>query len=98
MHEILTSLLKMIDQLRSSLSKISLISLRELFEQLPRNLYDLDTEPAFQSLIKKSIDSNVFMAEEAEKTLVALCRHVNESKVTALLITASSNRAQPMRI
>jgi hypothetical protein len=39
----------------------------------------------FQVLIKKSIDSNIFMSEEAEKTIVAMCRNLPEAKMLSCL-------------
>jgi len=64
--------MKLVESLRSSLAKISLIAVRELYETLPKVLLDNHSEGIFLALLKKSVDSNVFMAEEAEKTLTTL--------------------------
>lgn len=76
--DIIASLLKLVESLRSSLSKISLIAVREFYETIPKMLLENHTEKLFDSLLKKSSDSNVFMAEEAEKSLTTLVRQGNE--------------------
>ena len=55
-----------------------MITLYEMFEYLPKQVIEQDIEGIFQVLLKKSIDSNVFMAEEAEKTLITMCRNLSE--------------------
>jgi len=69
---------KLAESLRSTLAKQALITLRELFETVSKQQLDQDLESALQSLLKKSIDSNIFMAEEAERTLSSLCRNGSE--------------------
>lgn len=55
-----------------------MITLNEMFEAVPKQVIEQDLDNMVTSLIKKSIDSNIFMAEEAEKTLISMCRNLPE--------------------
>ena len=76
----------MIESLRSTVSKQAMITLYEMLECLPKQLIEPDLEGIFQVLIKRSIDTNTFVAEEADKTLVAMCRAVSENKILSALL------------
>lgn len=57
-----------------------------MFESLPKQLIEQDLDLIFQVLIKRSIDTNIFIAEEADKTLQQMCRNLSEQKmITALM-------------
>jgi hypothetical protein len=73
LNGIVTSLIKLADSIRSSLSKISLMTLNDLLSSLKRCM-----EPYLDSLIKilikrAALDTNTFISEEAEKALVSMC-------------------------
>lgn len=74
-----------------------MITLYEMFEALPRPLIELDIEGMFNVLLKKSIDPNVFMAEEADKTLVSMCRNLSENKMLTCLMVQKSHKSTIMR-
>ena len=57
-----------------------------MFESLPKQLIEQDIENMFSVIIKKSIDANVFMAEEAEKSLLSMCKNLQEQKLVACLM------------
>lgn len=73
----------MVENLRSVVSKVSLITVREMMEQLPKPLIELEMETMTSVLMKKSADSNAFMANEADNALMAMCNNVSESKMLA---------------
>ena len=74
-----------------------MITLSEMFESLPKQLLEQDIDYIFQVLIKKSTDSNVFMAEEGERSLISMCRNLTEQKVLNSLMVQKSNKASVMR-
>lgn len=57
------SIVKMVESLRSSVSKLSMITLNEMFETVPKSLIEYDFEQIFQVLMKKSVDTNIFIFE-----------------------------------
>ena len=68
-----------------------------MFESLPKQLLEIDLEQMFLVLIKKTIDSNVFMAEEGERALMSMCRNMSEAKVLSALMVQKNNKASEMR-
>ena len=75
------ALVKMVESLRSSVSKLSMITLNEMFDSVPKSLIEPDFEQIFQVLMKKSVDTNIFIFEQADKTLINYCKTMTESKV-----------------
>ena len=74
-------LLKLAESLRSAVSRISLITLTDMFIHLKRVMEPL-LDQIFKVLLKKGADtSNHFIAEEADKGMLALVQNCQESKV-----------------
>lgn len=96
-HEINQSVVKMVESLRSTVSKQAMITLYEMLETLPKQLIEPNLESIFQVLIKRSIDTNLFVSEEADKTLVAMCRAVSEGKIIASLLSQKSSKSSVLR-
>lgn len=86
-HSIIEQLVKLVESPRSSIAKISMITLHDFFELLPKILVEPDLDSIFKVLMKKSVDSNIFMAEEAEKTLMSMCRNMQENKLMAFFMS-----------
>lgn len=66
-------LIKLADSIRSSLSKISLMTLTDMLTNLKRCM-----EPYLDSLMKilikrAALDTNTFISEEADKALTSMC-------------------------
>jgi len=83
-HSLVIKLLKYADSLRSGLAKNSLIALGEMCSSLKR-LLDSELEPIMNCLLKKSTDTNVFISQEAEKSLMTLCNNSNDSRLIMIL-------------
>jgi hypothetical protein len=78
--------IKLIESLRSGVSKNALITLSEASNVFKREL-DPELEAGIQKLIKKSIDSNSFISDEVRKLMVQLLSNCNESKSVNLLVS-----------
>ena len=76
----MTAIIKIADSLRSSLSKIALLTINDMFYYLKRCM-EPDLDPLIKVLLKKASDTNTFISEEAEKALITLCNNCNSSKV-----------------
>jgi len=59
----------MADSLRSSLSKISLMTINDMFAFLKRCM-ETYLDPLVKILLKRGSDTNAFISDEAEKALI----------------------------
>ena len=85
-------IIKIASSLRSSVCKNGLLVLQDLFKNCPQKLeYELETLSS--TLIKKGNDTNVFISAEAERTLLKMCQHCNESKILTTILGHSRNRS-----
>ena len=66
--------MKIADSLRSSLSKIGLLTINDMFVFLKRCM-EPDLDNIIKILLKKGSDANTFISDEAEKALVSLCNN-----------------------
>jgi hypothetical protein len=64
-------LTKLSDSLRSSLSKIALITIRDMFHFLKR-VMETYLDPLVKILLKRASDTSAFIADEAEAALVTM--------------------------
>ena len=48
---------------------------------------DPEVELIFTKLMKKGMDSNIFISDEVKKALETLCQNCSDSKIVPLLIT-----------
>jgi hypothetical protein len=51
----------------------------------------------FQILVKKAIDSNYFISEEAEKALSGLCRNMQDTKILPILLNEKNSKSAQIR-
>ena len=77
---------KLSDSLRSSLSKIALITIRDMFLFLKRCM-ETYLDPLVKILLKRGSDTSAFISEEAESALVTMTVVCSDSKVLACLLT-----------
>jgi hypothetical protein len=92
LHGFVVNLVKWADSLRSSLSKNSLIAIKELCLSLGKVL-DSEIIEVMKILLKKAADTNSFLAETADEGLTAVCKNLTELKVlNFLVIYAEQNR------
>jgi len=85
-HEIVFQVLMLADSLRSSLSKNALMALAEMCQFLTR-LVEPDIDTVSSLLLRKAVDTNVFLSEAAGKAVVAMCQHCAEGKVVNAILT-----------
>ena len=75
MSTIVGQLIKLAESLRSSLSKVALLTINDMLTFLKRCM-----EPFLDSLVKTilrkaSLDTNAFISDEASKGLISMCSH-----------------------
>ena len=86
----MTQLVKLAESLRSSLSKIALMTLTEMISDLKRCM-----EPYLENLVKMllkkaSLDTSSYIIEEADRGLANLCTYCQDSKVFRAIFTATN--------
>lgn len=93
-HKIMLTVLKWADSLRSSLAKNALIVLGEFLQALGLSA-DSEIDTVMSCLMRKAVDTNIFLAEEAEKALYLLCDSCSIQKVSLTLTNISAGTKNP---
>ena len=86
LHSLVKQLTKLSDSLRSSLSKIALITIRDMFQFLKRCM-ETYLDPLLKILLKRGSDLSGFISEEAEAALLTMTVECSDSKVLSCLLT-----------
>ena len=81
---------KLSDSLRSSLSKIALITIRDMFTYLKRCM-ETYLDPLVKILLKRGSDLSSFISAEAEAALLAMTVNCSDSKVLSCLLVQQVN-------
>ena len=85
-HKIMIDLVKWGDSLRSALCKNALLAIGEFCVNAPRVL-DSDIESMLNLLLRKSTDTNVFIVEVANESLVQCVSNCNLSKLIPCVLS-----------
>lgn len=94
---LLFQILKWADSLRSALSKSALSVISELCTHLS-DLVDPELEQVLHILLRKSTDTNVFIAEEGQRALLNACLYCCDRRVTSILLQQSrATRSGPVK-
>lgn len=91
--DLIKLVVKQTDNLRSQVAKNSCMTLQYIFQEIPGKDLDPVIDVALSSLLKKAIDTNHFVSEQADKALQMVCFACNESKVFHYLNSAPSKGA-----
>ena len=94
LHNICLDLIKWADSLRSSLSKNALIVISEMCENLGRTI-DSEILELLKVLVKKAIDTNIFISEQADVAIESMCSYSNETKIVTALINIATSAKNP---
>ena len=69
-------IMRLVESLRSSLSKNAVITLHDLSNKVKKML-DSDLDSIFSKLLKKSLDANSFISEEVRRAMISVCSNCN---------------------
>lgn len=95
LHNIFLDVVKWAESLRSALCKNGLITLGEMAEHLGRSL-DGEIPEFVKVMMKKVVDSNSFITEVTDQTLVSMCMNLNENKLAYALLNNTQNVRSPL--
>lgn len=68
-----------------------------MFEQLKKKM-DVTLNEIVSRVLKKAADSNSFIKDEAEKTLIMMCKSCSESKVLHHVLNNNKSRSVGIKI
>lgn len=85
-HKFIIELIKWGDSLRSALSKNSLIALGDFCRELPKFL-DPDVESVITLLLRKSIDTNIFISETAVDSLTLCVTNCSVGRLISAILS-----------
>lgn len=78
-------IVKPVDSLRSQLSKNACMALSISFCELAPKDTDAHIEGVMPVLLKRATDTNNFISQEADRTLIAICNNCTETRVFTAL-------------
>eukprot|EP00743_Colponemidia_sp_Colp-15_P007986 GILK01008649.1.p1 GENE.GILK01008649.1~~GILK01008649.1.p1 ORF type:complete len:1647 (-),score=313.75 GILK01008649.1:294-5174(-) len=91
LHAVTLEVLIHVDSLRSSLARNAMLCMADMFSCLKRQM-DADLDQVVPVLLKRAADTNTFIAEEAEKAMLAMTQCVSENRALGSLLNCSGNR------
>lgn len=97
LHSLILDLFRLIESLRSSVSKNAMLTTTELLEKLKKGL-DGESDLLFSRLMRKGLDSSAFIAEEVRRGLMALASNCSENKVVPLLLGQTQTKAYQAKL
>eukprot|EP00762_Andalucia_godoyi_P001749 ANDGO_07056.mRNA.1 hypothetical protein len=97
LHPLVLTLLSNVDNLRSSISKNSIVCIGEMFRFLSRGSMDAECDFCCRVLFKKTGESNKFIAESAEESLQLIVECVPFSKCSVALLNSSNHKSPGVR-
>lgn len=83
--QIFKDIVKAVDSLRSQVAKNACLTLCTMFSELAPRDTDSHIETVMATIIKRSTDTNQFISDSAEKTLIAICNNCTETRVFSAL-------------
>ena len=95
LHNLALDIVRWADSLRSSLCKNALITIGELARALGRTV-DSEVQDLVKILMKKVVDTNVFISAQAEESLTSICRYCTENRVVGALLSNTQNVRNPI--
>lgn len=96
LHATTKEILAQVPNLRSTVSKNSLLALESLCSTYQRTM-DPEVDAIIAVLIKRSADSNTFVCESATSAINAVILNCSASKVVSALAVHLSSKAMPLR-
>lgn len=90
LHSLVKQLVKLSDSNRSSLSKIALITIRDMFFFFKRCM-ETYLDPLMKILLKRGSDTSSFISDAAEAALLSMTVECSDSKVLLCLLSQQVN-------
>lgn len=89
--------LKLVESLRSTLSKNGTMTLSEMCEALKKSM-DPFLQGIFTKLFRKALDTNSFIVEEVNKCMSSLCSYCSSQKICTILLNNAQSKSAQVKI
>ncbi|RKO88966.1 armadillo-type protein [Blyttiomyces helicus] len=96
LHELSLAVVGMVQNLRSTVSKLAIVCLQVMYAQLGKAM-DADLDATVGCLLKKIGEGNGFIVEAAERALMTMAANVSPTRAVASLVVAAENRNAAVR-
>ncbi|XP_022090984.1 TOG array regulator of axonemal microtubules protein 1-like isoform X2 [Acanthaster planci] len=97
MHTVVVAVLNEVKNLRSSVSKMAIMTMGDMFQELQQAL-DKELEQICKILMPKAGESNAFIREDVDKALDSMVQNVSPQRALCALISAGvSHKNQTVR-
>jgi len=97
LRPIVTNVVEILDSLRSAVARAALVCLHDLLAAYRKHM-DSELHVVLPACLRKAVDPNSFLADEADKVLQAMCRSVSEARgLAAVLSFLTDTRAKNPR-
>eukprot|EP00756_Hemistasia_phaeocysticola_P002180 Hpha_TRINITY_DN11501_c0_g1::TRINITY_DN11501_c0_g1_i1::g.32456::m.32456 len=99
LQQVGTSLVKSVNNLRSAISKHGIVAIIDLVTHLQRRVDPFLGEPVgiVTSLVRKAAEPNHFLAEEAERALLAVVAQCSPHRVVSALVPLLGHKSEKYR-
>ena len=85
---LVSQIIKISESLRSSLAKIALLTLNDMFCFLKRCM-EPQLDQLCKIMLKKSTDTNAFISEAADQSLLAMVQNCQDTKVLQIILSSN---------
>ncbi len=90
MHTVVVAVLNEVKNLRSSVSKLAIMCMADMFQELHQAM-DKDLDQICKILVPKGGESNAFIREDVDKALDSMVQNVSPQRALCALINAGSS-------
>ncbi|KAG1667871.1 TOG array regulator of axonemal microtubules protein 1 [Nymphon striatum] len=94
LHNVVIAINKEVKNLRSSVSRLAINCVSEMFIKLKKNM-DTDLELVARPLFQKSGENSGFIREDVEKALMNMIQNVSPSKAVFVVVVAGASHRNP---
>jgi len=97
LRPIVANVVEVLESLRSAVARAALVCLHDLLVAYRKNM-DAELHIVVPACLRKAVDPNSFLSDEADRTLQAMCRSVSEARgLAAILAFMADTRAKNPR-
>jgi len=97
LRPIVSNVIEILESLRSAVARAALVCLHDLLVAYRKHM-DAELHIVVPACLRKAVDPNSILAEEADRTLQAMCRSVSEARgLAAILAFMADTRAKNPR-
>ncbi|XP_061599844.1 TOG array regulator of axonemal microtubules protein 1 [Cololabis saira] len=95
LHEVCLSVIQEVKNLRSSVSRVAMCTLGDLYTHLQRNM-DQELEGTVKALLQKAGESNAFIRQDVDTALDCMVQHCTPTRSITALLSGGLSHLSPV--